>query len=136
LGAVPAQIDLRLSDPALPLILKRGECHLAYNEEVEARIWEIVSRWKNTDDKKMFGGVCHLLNVNMFCGVYKDFLILRLGEKNSRDALESPFVRPFDMTGRPMKGWVMVESEGFSTDSALRAWLRKAKKLVETLPSK
>ena len=83
MSAVPGQIDLRLSDRALPLIVEREKCHLAYNEEVEARIWGIVSRWKNTDDKKMFGGVCHLLNGNMFCGVYKDFLILRLGEKNS-----------------------------------------------------
>ena len=56
---------------------------MAYNEEIETRIRKAVSSWQNTDDKKMFGGVCHLLNGNMFCGVYKDFLILRLGQKNS-----------------------------------------------------
>jgi hypothetical protein len=42
---------------------------MAYNEELEARIEKIVSGWKNTYKKKMFGGVCHLLNGNMFCGV-------------------------------------------------------------------
>ena len=109
---------------------------MAYNEEIEARIKKIVSGWKNTDDKKMFGGVCHLLNGNMFCGVYKDFLILRLGESNSKNALELPFVRPFDITGRPMKGWVMVESKGFKTDSELKAWLNKAKEFGKILPSK
>jgi TfoX/Sxy family transcriptional regulator of competence genes len=109
---------------------------MAYSEEIEARIKKIVSGWKNTDDKKMFGGVCHLLNGNMFCGVYKDFLILRLGESNSMDALELPFVMPFDITGRPMKGWVMVESKGFKMDSELKAWLNKAKEFAKTLPSK
>ncbi|UCH23178.1 MAG: TfoX/Sxy family protein [Deltaproteobacteria bacterium] len=109
---------------------------MAYNEEIETRIKKIVSGWKNTDAKKMFGGVCHLLNGNMFCGVYKDFLILRLGEQRSKGALELPFTKPFDITGRPMKGWVMVEGEGFISDSELRAWLDKAKTFVKTLPSK
>ena len=109
---------------------------MAYNEEIEARIKKIVSNWKNTDDKKMFGGTCHLLNGNMFCGVYKDYLILRIGENNAKNVLELPFVRPFDITGRPMKGWVMVEREGFNSENELQAWLNKAREFVKTLPSK
>jgi len=109
---------------------------MAYNKEIEARIQRIVSGWKNTDVKKMFGGVCHLLRGNMFCGVHKDFLILRLGEKNSENALKLSYVRPFDITGRPMKGWVMVETEGFKGDNELKTWLNKAKNFVKTLPSK
>ena len=84
----------------------------------------------------MFGGICHLIHGNMFCGVYKDFLILRLGEGQAKKALELPFVRPFDITGRPMKGWVMVAGEGFHSDQELEAWLNKAKDFAETLPSK
>jgi hypothetical protein len=109
---------------------------MAYNEEIESRIKKIVSRWQNTDAKKMFGGVCHLLNGNMFCGVYKDYLILRLGEEGAKSASVRPFVRPFDITGRPMKGWVMVAGEGFKTDDALRDWLNKAVCFVRTLPPK
>jgi hypothetical protein len=47
---------------------------MPYNEELEARIKKVVSRWRNTDDKKMFGGVCHVKNGKMFCGVYQDYL--------------------------------------------------------------
>ncbi len=109
---------------------------MAYNKEIETRINRISLSWKNIDNKKMFGGVCCLLNGNMFCGVHKDFLILRLGEKISENALELPHVRPFDITGKPMKGWVMVEQEGFRSDNKLRDWLKKAKEFVKTLPSK
>ena len=109
---------------------------MPYDEEIEGRIGKMISRWRNAQAKKMFGGVCHLLDGNMFCGVYKEFLILRLGEKESRESLSQSFVRPFDITGKPMKGWVMVEKEGFKSDEALKAWLIKAKEFVGTLPSK
>ena len=84
----------------------------------------------------MFGGVCHLLNGNMVCGVYKEFLILRLGVDNAEQALNLPFVKPFDITGKPMKGWVMLEKDGFTTEDALRDWLNQAKDFVLTLPAK
>lgn len=109
---------------------------MPYNEEIDARIQEMTSRWKNTNKKKMFGGVCHLLNGNMFCGVYKDFLILRLGEEKAGKALALKNVRPFDITGRPMKGWVMVEQAGFQSDDDLRKWLNQAKQFAGTLPAK
>lgn len=72
----------------------------------------------------------------MFCGVYKDFLILRLGQDESKKALELPFVRPFDITGKPMKGWGMVEERGIDSHEVLKYWLVKAKKFAQSLPSK
>ena len=109
---------------------------MAYSTTLESRIQNAVSQWENTTAKKMFGGVCHLLHGNMFCGVHKDFLILRLGERAAAQALTSPYVRPFDITGRPMKGWVMVAQEGFEDDHALENWLNKAKVFTDTLPPK
>ena len=109
---------------------------MPYNEEIDTRIRKIVTRWKNAEAKKMFGGVCHLLNGNMVCGVYKDYLILRLGEKESSAALKKAHTRPFDITGKPMKGWVMLKEQGFKSEDQLRSWLNKAKGFVETLPPK
>lgn len=40
---------------------------MPHNEALDARIRKIVGRWKNTDAKKIFGGVCHLLSGNMLC---------------------------------------------------------------------
>ena len=109
---------------------------MPYNKELESRIKKSVSRWKGTDDKKMFGGVCHLLNGNMFCGVHKEFLILRLGTDKAEGALKLPHVRPFDITGKPMQGWVMVKEDGFKNDKELKGWLDDAKNFVKTLPKK
>jgi hypothetical protein len=109
---------------------------MAYDEKLDRRIKKIVSDWKNTEDKKMFGGICHLRNGNMFCGVLKDFLILRLGPDKAGDALKLPHVRPFDITGRPMKGWVMMAEDGFKSDNDLKKWLDQTRKFVDTLPMK
>jgi TfoX/Sxy family transcriptional regulator of competence genes len=109
---------------------------MVYNEDIETRIRKIVSGWQNTEDKKMFGGICHLQNGNMFCGVYKDYLILRLGPDKAGDMLKRPYVRPFDITGKPMKGWVMVTEDGFKRDKELKNWLELTRRFVETLPSK
>ena len=109
---------------------------MPHNEEIDRRIIRITSAWKNTERKKMFGGACHLLNGNMFCGVYKNYLILRLGEQNAHRAAANPTVKPLDITGKPMKGWVMVEENGFREDRQLRAWLQSAKTFAATLPPK
>jgi TfoX/Sxy family transcriptional regulator of competence genes len=109
---------------------------MPYNEDTDDRIRRAVAQWKGTEAKKMFGGICHLLNGNMFCGVYKDYLILRLGEKGAAGALKRKHVRPMDITGKPMKGWVMVEGKGFPDDDSLKAWLEEARDFVKTLPKK
>jgi len=109
---------------------------MPYNEKLDARIKKVAAGWKNTTDKKMFGGICHLVNGNMFCGVHKDWLVLRLGEETSREAMTAKHARPFDITGKPMKGWVMVAEEGYKNDEDLQGWLEKAKKFAKTLPAK
>ena len=107
---------------------------MPFNEEIDARVSDRLSGW-NTVRKKMFGGTCHLYQGHMMCGVYEDHLILRLGQGPARKALNSPHVKPFDITGRPMTGWVMVSPRGFK-GKALNGWLNQARAFVETLPPK
>lgn len=95
----------------------------------------ILSTSKNLTKKKMFGGTGYLIKGNMVAGINKDYYILRLGEKNANSAIKSLKARLFDITGRPMKGWIMVEESALSND-ALEIWLEKAKKFVKTLPVK
>jgi hypothetical protein len=63
-------------------------------------------------------------------------LIARIGSDEYDAALKKPNVREFDITGRPMKGWIMVEPDGIESDKQLKDWIEQATNFVETLPAK
>jgi TfoX/Sxy family transcriptional regulator of competence genes len=109
---------------------------MPFNENLAARIRTALARKKGVEEKKMFGGVGFLLNGNVLVGVWKDSLIVRLGEEEGEAALLEPHVKPFDITGKAMKGWGMVTPEGIEGDDELKAWIRRAVKFVGKLPAK
>jgi TfoX/Sxy family transcriptional regulator of competence genes len=109
---------------------------MPYNQHLEDRIKNIIGKWQGVTSKKMFGGTAHLLNGNMLVGVYKDYLIVRLSEEQFVDALKHPSAKPMDITGKPMKGWLMVSEKGWTKDADLKNWIAEAKKFVKTLPKK
>jgi TfoX/Sxy family transcriptional regulator of competence genes len=109
---------------------------MAYDETLAARIRDALARKKNVEEKKMFGGVGFLLNGNMLVGVWKDSLIARLGPEQGDEALLEPHVKVFDITGKPMKNWILVEPEGIVEDNQLKDWIQRALKFVGKLPAK
>ena len=109
---------------------------MAFDETLATRIRDALARTKGVEEKKMFGGICFLLDGNLLVGVWKDSLIARLGPDEGGEALLEPHVRAFDITGRPMRNWVMVEPEGVEDDDQLKGWIEQAAKFVRTLPKK
>src|SRR5438477_12247354 len=109
---------------------------MAFDETLAARIRIALARKKCIEEKKMFGGLGFLLNGNMLVGVWKDSLIVRLGDEQGKEALLEPHVRPFDITGKAMKGWAMVKPEGIEDDTQLKGWIQQAVKFVGKLPAK
>lgn len=87
-------------------------------------------------EKKMFGGVGFLLNGNMACGVNKDNLIVRIDPEKQNTLLKKPHTKPFDLTGKPMKGWLVVEAEGVKTNKQVSAWVKEGVAFASTLPPK
>ncbi len=109
---------------------------MAYDEQLFKRLQESASIQKNIFSMKMFGGVGFLLKGNMCFGVYQNYVILRLGGEEAAKALKKKYVKDFDITGRPMKGWVMVEDKGVRTKKILNQWIDLAINFVDTLPRK
>jgi hypothetical protein len=109
---------------------------MAFSEQLAERIRQGLARRKGIEEKKMFGGVGFLLNGNLLVGVWKDSLIVRLGPDEGDEALKEPHVKEFDITGRPMKGWVLVGPEGVEGDDELSGWVQRAMKFVGKLPAK
>ncbi|MEQ8785429.1 MAG: TfoX/Sxy family protein [Pirellulaceae bacterium] len=109
---------------------------MPYDELLAKRVRSLLARRQGFTEKKMFGGVGFLLEGNMCVGVWKEFLILRLGVEAYQSALDEEHVRQFDITGRPMTGWVMVEPDGARGVPQLKAWVDRATAFVQTLPAK
>jgi len=100
---------------------------MAYDEKLASRIREILSEFKGITEKKMFGGVCFLLNGKMVCGVLKDELIAKIGRENHERIAAQKHVRPFDFSGKPMMGMVYVAPGGLKTKKELSRWVEMSK---------
>ena len=109
---------------------------MAYDEELAQRVRQLLASVDNIHERKMFGGLAFMLNGNMCCGVEKDNLVIRTGPDAYEDALAKPHARVFDMTGRPMRGFVYVEKEGLAGEVALRDWVNTAVAFAGSLPPK
>lgn len=109
---------------------------MAYDEKLADRVRDLIATRPGYDEKKMFGGLCFLINGNMSAGVVKDELMLRVGEARFAKVLARKHARPMDFTGRPMKGMVYVGVEGLKSKRQLESWLRPALEFAEELPPK
>jgi TfoX/Sxy family transcriptional regulator of competence genes len=109
---------------------------MPYNEKLASRIELILEHIPGVEAKKMFGGVGFMLQGNMACGVHKDMLVVRVGPDAHDQVMQVKHTRVFDITGKPMSGWVMVEKPGFESDSDLKTWVNRGVKFALTLPPK
>ena len=109
---------------------------MAYDQEAAQRVRELISKQPGYVEKKMFGGIGFMLHGNMACGINKDDLIVRVGLDNYSNAVIRPHARPFDITGRPMTGWVAVAPSALARDATLKAWVVESVSFALSLPKK
>jgi hypothetical protein len=109
---------------------------MAFDERLAARIRTHLGKRTGLVEKKMFGGIAFLLKGNMCCGVHREALIVRLDPGETDRALADPHTQVFDLTGRPMKGWILVEPKGLATDAQLGRWIDRAAEYAGSLPAK
>lgn len=107
---------------------------MAYDEALATRIRDLTGT--ALTEKKMFGGLAFLLNGNMTCGVHGNELIVRMAPDDTPSALSQPGTRPFDITGRPMNGWILVAPTAIATDHDLQRWINDAIDHAGTLKPK
>ncbi len=109
---------------------------MAYDEELARRVRQLLAPIENIQERKMFGGLAFMLNGNMCCGIEKGNLVVRTGPKGYDDALARPHARVFDFTGRPMRGFVYVETVGLEGETELRDWVNVGMQFAGSLPPK
>lgn len=109
---------------------------MAYDESLAARVTEILSGRSDIVERKMFGGLAFMLSGNMCCCVTNKGLMVRVGPEGYAQALALPHAGVMDMTGRPMRGWVLVQPAGLESDAGLNRWVGRGAEFAATLPAK
>ena len=109
---------------------------MAYDEGLATRVREVLGDRPGLAEKQMFGGLAFLVSGNMACGVRGDDLIVRIAADAAESVQAEPGVRPFDLTGRPMKDWLMVGADGHAEDDDLRRWVDRGLAYASSLPPK
>lgn len=109
---------------------------MAYDVALADRIRRHLAGLPGVSEKKMFGGLCFLVNGHMVCGPVRDLLIVRVGPTGHADALAQPDARPMTFTGRPMRGFVEVEAAALDDDGVLADWVDRGVAHALSLPSK
>lgn len=106
---------------------------MSYDEGLAERLRDILPK---ATEKKMFGSVGWMERGHLVAGIWKDDLIARVHPDETAQALKQKGVRPFDVTGKPMKGWVIVEAEQVAEEPELKAWVEQSRAFTRTLPAK
>ena len=106
------------------------------DEALVERIRALIKRRHGYSEKKMFGGVCFMINGNMCVGPWKGALIVRLDKSKHEETQAEPHVQPMDITGKVMKGWALVEPDGIVSDEALKSWVDRGVAFARSLPPK
>jgi TfoX/Sxy family transcriptional regulator of competence genes len=109
---------------------------VAYDEALAARVRANLAGKRGIVEKKMFGGLAFLLDGNMSVGIYRDELIVRIAPDETDAALAEPGTRPFDITGRPMKGWLIIGGAAIARPQELAAWVARGAAFAASLPKK
>lgn len=109
---------------------------MAYDPELAERVRDAIALREDLTEREMFGGIGFMLGGNMACGVIGEELIVRLGPEEAERALAESHTRPFDYTGRPMRGWIYVATPGLRSDDELAGWVDAGADFAASLPAK
>lgn len=97
---------------------------MAYNEKLADRVRELIAQThKITEEKKMFGGLCFMVNDKMCVGVESERLMVRLDPALQEEVMEKEGCHPMDFTGKVMKGYVFVDIDALNTKKKLEYWI-------------
>jgi TfoX/Sxy family transcriptional regulator of competence genes len=109
---------------------------MAFDEQLASRVRKQLAGQAGLSEKKMFGGLAFLINGNMSVGIHGEELIVRIDPETTDATLREPGARLFDLTGRPMKGWLLVGGSGIKKPESLARWVRRGVEFAASLPKK
>jgi TfoX/Sxy family transcriptional regulator of competence genes len=109
---------------------------MAYDEKTAERMRKLLSSRRDVVEKKLMGGLTFMVKGAMCCSASgRGGILVRVGPATHERMLAEPHVRPVEMAGRTVAGFVRVDPDGYATDAALRKWIQRGLDFVDTLPA-
>jgi TfoX/Sxy family transcriptional regulator of competence genes len=109
---------------------------MAYDKELADRVRELLAGEDRVDEIPMMGGLCFMVAGHMAVGIVRDDLMVRVGPEGKARALSRAHAREMDLTGRPMRSFVLVSPAGTATKRSLASWVTPAAEYAKGLPPK
>jgi TfoX/Sxy family transcriptional regulator of competence genes len=110
---------------------------MAYDDDLAARIRELLGAEPGIAEKRMFGGLAFLVNGNMSVAASgQGGLLVRVPPDETESLLEGEHVEPMEMRGRELRGWLRVDAEGLRSKRDLEAWVERGVAFARSLAPK
>jgi len=109
---------------------------MAYDLRLAQRVRKLLGSAKGLSEKEQFGGIAFMLGGHVACGIIGDELLVRVGRERHDEAMQSKDARPFSLTGRPSRGWVLIAQPGLKSPASLKKWVNLGLEFARTLPPK
>ena len=109
---------------------------MAYDSDLESILDRTTRAWPGVEKKKMFGGMVYTVHGHICVGIWQDHLIIRAGDAVAPLMAGDARYRPFDVTGRAMKGWAMLAPQGWRDPAVRNGAIKTARNFCQTLPQK
>lgn len=101
-----------------------------YSKVLEEKLNEKTAVWEGLSTRRMFGGLAYMIHGNVCLGIWQDKMIIRIGEMGREQIVTEPWYLPFDVTGKTMKGWAMVDQTGWADPTVFEETVAMAEDFV------
>lgn len=109
---------------------------MAYDMKLAQRMRSAIGSVESLSEREQFGGLASMVQGNVACGIIGDDLLVRVGPDRHQETMASTAAKPFALTGRPARGWVLVSQSGLASASALKKWVGQGLDFAASLPPK
>jgi hypothetical protein len=109
---------------------------MAYDLKLAQRVRTTIGSASGLSEREQFGGIAFLVRGNVACGIIGEDLLVRVGPDMHEAAMKMKGAKPFSLTGRPSKGWVLASRSGLKGPATLKQWVDMGLEFARSLPPK
>jgi TfoX/Sxy family transcriptional regulator of competence genes len=106
---------------------------MAYDEVLAQRIHDVLDGQPGVTSRRMFGGLGFMVDGHMAVAAGSEGSLMVRADPSDAQAWVAEHVRPMEMRGKPMAGWLLVDRETLDGDR-LQVWVDRGVAFARTLP--